>query len=61
MYVLHVRRFANTHFSHVNSSYNEKFCTKLRKFLQLFHCTFPVSYHSTSQTIKKQVVIQDTS
>ena len=39
----------------------KSFALKLRHFLQLFHCTFPVYHHSTSQTIKKQVVIQDTS
>ena len=59
MYVLHVR-IANTHF-HMLILRMKSFALKLRIFLQLFHCTFPVSHHSTSQTIKKQVVIQDTS
>ena len=57
MYVLHVRRFANTHFSYVNSSYNEEFCTKIKNIFTVVSLHFPVSHHSTSQTIKKHVVI----
>ena len=53
MYVLHVRRFANTHFHMLILFTMKCFTLKLRKFLQLFHCTFPVPHHSTSQTINK--------
>ena len=61
MYVLHVRRFPNTHFHMLILLTMTSFALKLRKFVQLLHCTFPVSHCSTSQTIKEQVVIQDTS
>ena len=49
MYVLHVRRFANTHFSHVNSSFlftMKIFGTKIENFYSCF-ITFPVPHHST--------------
>ena len=61
MYVLHVRRFEDTQFSHVNSSFLFTMKVLTLKLLQLFHCTFPVPHHSNLQSIKKQVVNEDTS
>ena len=60
MYVLHVRRFANTHFSHVNSSF--QFTMKFLTLKELYSCFmhfFAVSHYSSLQSIKKQVVTQD--